>query len=711
MLLGSWEAALITEVATLLGTIWFELEPAHTWIINADDQPQFWLYLVFLAAANVLLARSELARRNAQRAAMLRAQILATNPSSIITFDPNGMVLFANQAAFDLVGVRTGDRIGVDFDSENWARETLDGVDLPHYLTPFRVVLAEGATITNWRYRLRPPDGRWRVVSTSAAPILDPRGRVARVVATTTDITEQYAAEETARTQREMVELVTRRVPAVVFQWEAGEHGARGQYLLMTDRVREILHLDPDALCAGESMLDHIIPADRVRVAAIVADAVRTRTNWDFECTVRRDDNALVRIHSLAGPAQLPGDRWVWNGIFLDVTKQRRMEADLLQAQKTDALGQLAGGVAHDFNNMLTAILGYTDILALELPAEQYEARADVAQIREAVERASWLTRQLLAFTRQAVVAPRDLDVAVTVAEMDKFLQRVIGEQVTVVVLPSADPCVVYADPVHVQQVLLNLVVNARDAMPNGGTIIIAVGRLTADDAPPDGGPAGDYVTLQVRDDGVGIPDDVLPAIFDPFFTTKPVGKGTGIGLATVRSIVEAMHGRIQVVSTVGHGTTFTILIPAVQTPAESAGAEPSRGANALPIIDTPRRIVLMVEDDPRVRAIARRVLVKAGYSVIEAQHPAEAFALVAQRGERLDLVITDLVMPGMSGTALVEQLRRSRPYLQAVYISGFTSEDMSAITADAARSRFLAKPFSPEDLLEAVEALLASSR
>ena len=713
MLLGGWEAALITEIATLLGTIWYELEPWHSWIIRRDDRPEFWLYIAFLTTANVLLARSEIARRHAQRSARLRDQILATSPSSIITFDLDGTVLYANQAAFDLVSVRTGDRIGVDFDSRDWARQTLDGVDIPHYLTPFRRVLAEGTTITDWQYRLRPPDGRWRVVSTSAAPILDERGRVARVVATTTDITKRFTAEEAARTQREMVELVTRRVPGVVFQWEAGLHDASGRYLLVTDRVRELLHIEPEALCAGHSLLEHVVPGDRERVATTVAEAVRKRADWDFECTVRRDDNALVRIHSLASPAQLPGDRWVWNGIFLDVTQQRRLEAELLQAQKADALGQLAGGVAHDFNNMLTAILGYTDILALELPPDLEGARNDVGQIREAVERASWLTRQLLAFTRQEVVSPRDLDVAQAVLDMDKFLQRVIGENITVVVVPCPDECLVYADPVHVQQVLLNLVVNARDAMPNGGTIVIAVERRRVQGA-ADGTPDGEYVALRVSDTGVGIAEDVLPSIFEPFFTTKPPGKGTGIGLATVRGIVGAMHGRIQVSSTVGEGSTFTILIPAMPAADAATGGDggcaPALGEVAA-AGGAPRSAILVVEDDPRVRSIARRVLTKAGHTVIEAQHAAEALALVSHRMERLALVITDIVMPGMSGTVLVEQLRRTRPYLNAVFISGFTSEDLGAVTADVARSRFLPKPFSPEQLLEAVDARIGSSR
>jgi len=381
-----------------------------------------------------------------------------------------------------------------------------------------------------------------------------------------------------------------------------------------------------------------------------------------------------------------------------------RIEQDVRQAQKLESLGHLAGGVAHDFNNLLTGIFGYLDLLEQNVELAGPGVRSDIHEIRSAAERAAWLTRQLLTFSRHQVVSARDFDLNAIVRKTEKFLGRVLGDSVSLVAVPSDAPCYIHADPGQLEQVLLNLAVNARDAMPDGGSIVITTRneRVTAYSATPDLTP-GDYVVLRVRDEGVGMSDDVMTRIFEPYFTTKEPTKGTGIGLATVYGIVTQANGAIRVCSTVGRGTTFSVFIPASTNEAPIDEGPTDERELAGPAYNG---TILLVDDNDAVRLVTRRLMQHAGLTVIEARNPAEALAIVDHSVEPFGMLATDLVMPGMSGKALAQRLREKQPELPVLFLSGFTSESIGESVPGGPPQRFLAKPYTAGELLAAVRAL-----
>ncbi len=382
-----------------------------------------------------------------------------------------------------------------------------------------------------------------------------------------------------------------------------------------------------------------------------------------------------------------------------DLTDQRRLEEQFHQAQKLESLGRLAGGVAHDFNNLLTVILSCSGALRRDLAEGQPAQADDVDEIQAAAERARDLTRQLLAFARRQVVAPLPLDLNEVVRRAEKLLRRVLGEDVALRVELAPDPWPVMADPGQLEQVLLNLAVNARDAMPRGGTLTITTGRATEAGGP--GEPARDWVCLAVRDTGVGLSHEAQAHLFEPFFTTKGPGKGTGLGLATVYGIVAQAGGRLRVRSAPGQGAEFEVRLPRGRqgaAPVEAPAPAPPRGGT---------ETVLVVEDDPAVRAVTARALRAGGYRVLAAAHGEEALELAAREPGPIHLVVTDVVMPGLDGRAVVEALQARRPGLPALFVSGYSHDIISHHGALDSGLAFLPKPFTDELLLERVRAVL----
>jgi len=387
-----------------------------------------------------------------------------------------------------------------------------------------------------------------------------------------------------------------------------------------------------------------------------------------------------------------------------DVSAQRQLEEQLRQSQKMEAVGQLAGGIAHDFNNLLTAILGSTQLLLHSTPPGD-PRREDAEEIRHAGLRAAELTRQLLAFSRRQVLAPKVLDLNAVVANVDRMLRRLLGEDVELVTSLQPAAGAVNADPGQLEQVLLNLAVNARDAMPGGGRLSIGTTRVTFQEEPAERRhrmPAGDYVCLAVADTGVGMDETTQAHLFEPFFTTKEVGKGTGLGLATVYGIVKQSGGYIWVYSEVGHGTTVKVYLPRVpgvaEAPAPAAEPKPVRGGD---------ETVLLVEDAAPVRALARRILEARGYRVLDAPDGPSALDLSARHGGGIDILVTDVVMPGMSGRELAERLASPRPRMKVLYTSGFTDDAMVRQGVLNAGVAFLQKPFVPDTLARKVREVL----
>jgi PAS domain S-box-containing protein len=395
-------------------------------------------------------------------------------------------------------------------------------------------------------------------------------------------------------------------------------------------------------------------------------------------------------------------------GVQADVTHRRQLEEQLRQAQKMEAIGLLAGGVAHDFNNLLTIITGYSDLLLQSLPDDD-PTRELLEEIRKAGRRSASVTRQLLAFSRKQVLAPRILNLNEVVHDTEKMLQRLIGEDVRLDTVLDGSLDNVRADPGQIEQVLLNLAVNARDAMPQGGSLRIETKNVVLDEAFADVRPgvkAGPYVMLTMSDTGIGMAEEVQRHVFEPFFTTKGPTKGTGLGLSVVHGIVQQSDGHIEVASEIGVGTTFTIYLART---AEIPRAESPAGTTASALSGT--ETILLVEDEEAVRALSRHVLRMCGYTVLEAGDVDEAQRICTESREKIHLLVTDVVMPGMGGRALAERLLEQRPDMEVLYVSGYTDDAVVRHGILHKEVNFLQKPFSPTALAQKVHEVLAATR
>lgn len=456
-----------------------------------------------------------------------------------------------------------------------------------------------------------------------------------------------------------------------------------------------------------KSWWDAVHPADRSRIEDAAATK-QARGDYDETYRIQRPDGAIRWIHERAFPVRgEEGELLRLVGTAEDITKRRQLEEQLRQSQKLEAIGQLAGGVAHDFNNILTIIQGYGSLLMSERISE--EAADAAEQIVLASERAANLTRQLLAFSRRQVMQPRRLDLNESVTSLIKMLQRIVGEDVSLQFHPHSRPLMTRADAGMLDQILMNLVVNARDAMPEGGRLFIEtedknLGEEEARGIP--GAKPGRHVCLRVRDTGRGISAEDLSRIFEPFFTTKEPGRGTGLGLATVFGLVAQHGGFIQADSEVGRGSTFEVFLPMAE-----AVVEPSAEATAKP---TPRggsETILLVEDESSVRRLTRAMLERSGYTVLEAAHGVEALQVWERHKGEIRLVLTDIVMPEhINGLELAARLQSLDPKLRVIFTSGYNADMAGRRLSLREGQNFIQKPYSPQQLMETVRHCLDTS-
>jgi len=636
--------------------------------------------------------------------------VLTTSVAGIMVVNPIGQVIFLNPSAEAVLGLTREElATGTDLPA-GWRLENLDGTPLPADARPARRVVRTGEPVKDARFAVLRPDGKRVIVSVNAAPLRNAGGLISAVVLSLADITDQYAAQQALREREEQLNRITAAVPGVVYQYVVGP-GADERFVFVSEGARELLGASAAEILADAAMAwTHMDPEDRAAMSAQFIRASTTLEPWSFDFRLRVPGERVRWLRDIATAitAAAPG-QVVWNGVIIDITERRRLEEELLQSQKMDSLGRLAGGVAHDFNNLLTVIRGYADVLSREL-ADGDPRFGEVREIRRAADRATALTRQLLALSRRQVLVPREVDLNALVQEMEQMLRRVIGENISIVTVRSPDLGLVRADPGQLEQVLLNLAVNARDAMPEGGTLTLNTARMLIsaprDEPATQGVPPGDYIVLRVADTGTGIDRETQAKIFEPFFTTKPLGEGTGLGLSTVYGIVQQSSGAITVESQVGAGTTFRVFLPRLAKDAVATAETPSAGS---PRPNRRRRYaVLLVEDDDGVRQLTRRILEDFAYAVLEARNGTEALAHLDAGSPRIDAVVSDVVMPGMGGRELVGRLRLRRPDLPVLFLSGYTGDELSDEVRGQQHQAFLQKPFSPDALAAALDDLLA---
>jgi two-component system cell cycle sensor histidine kinase/response regulator CckA len=469
-----------------------------------------------------------------------------------------------------------------------------------------------------------------------------------------------------------------------IFNWSGGDKSIEGQPMaaLIAEASRAAFK---DAVDAAEAHRSEIEPVD-----AMLATGGAERA---------------VRLY-VSGSEPSSGSPERVNVYALDMTEQRKLEAQFAQGQKMQAVGQLAGGVAHDFNNVLTAIIGFADLLLLKhRPGDP--SFADIMSIKQSANRAAGLTRQLLAYSRRQTLRPQILEVTGHLDDLTVLLKRLIGEAITLKVDHGQGIWPVKADLVQLEQVVVNLVVNARDAMPDGGTIAIRTSNVTAEQAEAltyTGMPAADYVLVEVADTGTGMPPEVLEKIFEPFFSTKELGKGTGLGLSTVYGIIKQTGGFIYPESVVGQGTTFKIFLPR-HLPAEG---EVTAKATAVPVRDlTGHERILLVEDEDSVRSFSARALRTTGYEVFEADSGEQALEVLDDEEDRIDLMISDVVMPEMDGPALLTKVRERLPGLKVIFVSGYAEESVRQDIADDQSVEFLPKPYTLDQINSKVREVL----
>lgn len=598
----------------------------------------------------------------------------------------DGKVAYANTSLARLAGRPVAEIIGKPFE------QFIHPPELPKVRESYRLRMAGQAVPAVYETVLVAPDGKLLYAELNAG-IIPYEGKPADLVFIR-DISDRKTSD-LERTRLAMA--VVQTADAVIITDTAGTiQYVNPAFERITGYSRaEVIGKNPRLLKSGKQD-----PALYQNMWAALAQG----EVWRGRFQDRRKDGSPFTCDAIITPTRDENGHVVnYVSVQRDVTRELQMEEQYLQAQKMESIGRLAGGIAHDFNNIMTAILGFGSMVLDQL-GENHPLQHAVEQIVSAGERATNLTRQLLTFSRRQMTEVRILDLNAVVTEMYQLLRRALGEDVELITLLEENPASIKADAGLLQQVIMNLAINARDAMPRGGQLTIQTSRVILDERfcrPRVNVQPGDYVLLSVRDTGCGMTKEVLDHAFEPFFTTKPKGKGTGLGLATVYGIVRQCGGHIELESEPGSGTEVKVWLPRVPTPEEAVPVEleerPERG----------RETILVVEDEEIVRDLTVRLLKSLGYKVLEASNGKEALGLVEQYKSPIHLVLTDVVMPQMSGPELAERLQKIRPSARLLYTSGFTESAVFERGVTPGKVRLIQKPYSREILAQRVRETL----
>ena len=549
------------------------------------------------------------------------------------------------------------------------------------------------------QYRMRHKDGSWRVLESTASVIRDDKGAPQHLVIVNRDVTERRQAAEALRQSEAGFRTVIEDAPYGIYRADLS-----GNLSLVNSALQQMLGYDSREELLRTSLATGIFahPAEHQKLNELL---LRRQNFTDLEFEWKRKDGAPITVRCSGEPVDDSTDRVTHVEVFAeDITERRTLERQLRTAQKMEAVGRLSGGIAHDFNNLLGVILGYSQVIKRTLGGE-HAAFEYAEEIEKASQRAVSLTRQLLAFSRQQVLEPVILNLNTLLTDMQKMLPRLIGEDVALGLELDPSLAQVKADPGQIEQVLMNLAVNARDAMPDGGKLTIQTSNIELDIAytrEHPGSRPGHYVMLRVTDTGTGIDPEIQSKIFEPFFTTKERDKGTGLGLATVYGIVKQSGGYIAVDSVKGQGASFSVFLPRIDVAATQKAT-----ASVTPTDTRGSETILLAEDEEPLRKLAQMFLCEGGYRVLSAPDGQRALDLARQNPAPIDLLITDVVMPGMNGRTLAERLAASNPGLKVLYISGYTDSFIAGHGVLEPGTHLLHKPFTQETLTRKVRELL----
>jgi two-component system cell cycle sensor histidine kinase/response regulator CckA len=627
--------------------------------------------------------------------------IVANLAEGVVLQAADGEILTCNAAAERILGLTVEQMAGRSSTDPRWRSIHEDGSPFPGETHPAMVSLRTGEPQHQVVMGVHKPDGDLTWISIDSQPLRAPGSdQPYAVVASFTDITTHKQAEARARDSEERLRFALQAASMGTWDWDIASDELR-----WSDDIEGMFGLEAGSFAGTyEAYLELVHPEDRSMLEAAVARALANdsgRDDFVLEHRLRCPDG-LIRWAASFGRVirDERGEPVRLAGTVRDISASKSLEEQLLLAQRMETVGRLAGGVAHDFNNLLTAILGCAE-LVMARPNLDADAHDALETIREASERAAGLTRQLLSFARKQVFNLEVFDLCVLVADTKRLLSRLIGEHIRLHMSLNAAKISIRADRAQIEQVLINLAVNARDAMPRGGSLDIALGTVTLAEGAVTSLPAGSYALLEMRDTGHGISHSALPHIFDPFFTTKRTG--TGLGLSTCYGIVKQLGGEIVVASEPEQGTCFSIYLPLARGSVDDArvhvGASPTRAHGR----------VLVVEDNAVVRMLAQRGLQEHGYEVFAAADGAAALELLARLPGTIDLLVSDIMMPGMSGHELAQRLLKERPELKVLFVSGY---DDGAFDRERVRelasASYLPKPYTVSRLAEVVGQLLA---
>lgn len=634
--------------------------------------------------------------RQQQDEETVQRQTLAmdTSADGIALLDEKGYHIYVNQAYARMHGFDSPKRIVGQPWQFIYARQDPD-----HLVPQVRESLARDGKWSS-PVSVTQPDGS--KISVEMTVALMPDGGV---VCVCRDLSQREQAERARAEAEAKYRTLVEQVNAITY---IADIGIQGKWHYVSPQVESILgYTSEEWLAIADRWAERIHPDDLAAVNA-AEQASETGLPFQAEFRLKRKDGREVWLNDTGVVVKGNNTHPVMEGIMVDITERKLLEIQLQQSRKMEAVGRLAGGIAHDFNNLLTIITGYTD-LALSRPSVPLDLRADIERIENASARAAALVRQLLAFSRKQVLRPKTLDLNAIVMNMDKLLRRLIDDHIEMITSVRDDLGKVKADPAQIEQVIMNLVVNARDAMPKGGRLLLETINVDLDSAYAVDHVSvkpGRYVMLAVSDTGVGMDAETVAHIFEPFYTTKESGRGTGLGLSTVYGIVKQSGGYIWVYSEPGKGSTFKVYLPRVEELAEEE--EPKQ----IPFNEQcGSETVLLVEDEEDVRDLVQTILSGRGYEVIVARDPRDAEQVARKFPREIHLLLTDVVMPGASGRELAAQIMVSRPNIRVLYMSGYTENVVTSGGLLEEGLAFLQKPFSPATLVQRIREVLSHTR